>query len=102
MTKTVRTYVELSDLTGLHLECEHCHSSLTIPFQRLDRGVPIKCPNCNEDWGDHRNYTGLGDDPVPQGHLRQIGILLKRVLETTPKGVKISFEVSGLASDAKD
>jgi hypothetical protein len=99
MTKTVKTYVELADLTGVHLECVHCHSSLTIPFQRLDRGVPAKCPNCNEDWGDHRNFTGRGDEPIPQGDLREVGTLLKRIQQTSITGVKISFEVSGLASN---
>jgi hypothetical protein len=73
MTKTIKTYVELADLTGVHLECEHCHSSLTIPFQRLDRGIPAKCPNCNEDWGKRENYMSRNDDPIPQNHLSRDG-----------------------------
>jgi len=101
MTKTVKTYVELSDLTGVHLECIHCHSSLTVPFQRIDRGVPAKCPNCNEDWGDHRNYTGRGDKPAPQGDLGEFGLLLRKIQQAASPGVKISFEVSGLASDER-
>jgi hypothetical protein len=104
MTKTIKAYVELADLTAIHLECEHCHSSLTIPLRRIDRGIPAMCPNCKEDWGKREINMGLGADPIPQRYLRDMGAALKNILDmaSTSTGVKISFEVSDLASSEKD
>jgi hypothetical protein len=102
MTKTIRTYVELTDLTGVHLECEHCHSSLTIPFQRLDRGIPKMCPNCNEDWGKREGRRD--DEPIPNRYVRELGAVLKNLVQeaSTSTGVKISFEVSDLVFGEKE
>ena len=104
MTKTVKTYVELADLAGVHLECDRCHSSLTIPLQRLDRGVPTTCPSCSEDWGKRESGIGQNVEHTPQRYLLDLGIALKEILHaaSTSKGLKISFEVSDLVSSEKD
>jgi hypothetical protein len=104
MTKTVKTYVELADMTGVHLECQRCHASLTIPFQRLDREITATCPSCSQDWGKRESGIGQSVEHTPQRYLRALGVALKEVLHatSTSNGVKINFEVSDLASSEKD
>jgi hypothetical protein len=100
VTKTVKTYVNAADLTAVHLECEHCRSSLTVPFQRLDRALPENCPNCNEDWGKRLNA-----EFIPQRYLRDLGTALQKILDaesTVQPKVKISFEVLDLVCDETD
>jgi hypothetical protein len=52
-----RTFIELSDILSLRLECKRCQSSITIP--RMDKGhsnekfqtsVRDECPTCGKNW----------------------------------------------------
>jgi hypothetical protein len=51
MTTQTKTFIELSDIIGLKVECGGCHSTVTIP---IGRKMGFKgmghCQNCGEAW----------------------------------------------------
>jgi hypothetical protein len=61
-TIRTRTFIEVSDIPFLRLECAKCHSVLTIPRidRKNDKGEithtfwPEKCPACGENWDKRR------------------------------------------------
>jgi hypothetical protein len=54
MTITKRYLAELADFHGLHVACEHCKITMTLPFTSERETVPYKCPVCNETWLDEK------------------------------------------------
>lgn len=52
MTSQTRRFIELADVLGLHLECKHCHTALSLPMPEttLGKRVLASCPTCQRDW----------------------------------------------------
>ncbi len=51
MTRQVKQYIELSDIIGIRLECNHCKTTLSFPLsERFDFQKIIDCPSCGRTW----------------------------------------------------
>jgi hypothetical protein len=51
MTTETKTFIELSDIIGIKVECGNCHSTVTIPVeQKMNFKGMGQCHNCGEAW----------------------------------------------------
>jgi len=50
MTIEHRTLIELTDITGIEFECQHCTAKVLYPFENNYKRLAENCPNCNETW----------------------------------------------------
>jgi hypothetical protein len=91
-TIRTRTFIQLSDIPFLRLECAKCHSALTIPRidRKNDKGEithtfwPEKCPACGESWDKRRGQIMAALTAVRS---------LEDSLQSTA-GVLFSFEIA--------
>ena len=51
MTFEKRCFIHLQDISGVELECSHCHTRVLFPFFDLER-LSVQCPNCREVFFD--------------------------------------------------
>jgi hypothetical protein len=51
VTVDERVVIDLSDVIAVELECQHCHTTFSVPVKEWKPGE-AKCSNCSEDlWG---------------------------------------------------
>ena len=53
--------VSLEDILAAGWHCPHCGTILSVPFDRLDRGLPGSCANCNEVLAKGERIPGNSD-----------------------------------------
>lgn len=64
MTREIRTYLEIADILGLDLECQQCHTHITVSISEAAQ-LPTHCPNCRrlmldrEHSPDNKNVSDL-------------------------------------------
>ena len=110
MTSQTKTFIELSDIIGLRLECKTCGvsvlinqktlSSVTDQFNTALRG----CPTCESSW-THTDVHGVvggmraGFDTEIKAMIRAIA----KVEELRDKlGCNLTFEITEQAKQTKD
>lgn len=49
MTLSKRSFIDPADILSLHLCCQECQSTMTLPIGNLKTITP-KCPNCSTQW----------------------------------------------------
>ena len=54
------TALDLTEITGLRIECLECHAGLSLPLrsEREDR-LPETCPGCGAEWKTFANSEPL-------------------------------------------
>jgi ribosomal protein S27AE len=51
MTSQTQTFIELSDILSVRVECGKCQSTVTIPITReMNLGGMRRCSNCGNAW----------------------------------------------------
>ena len=97
MTTSKHTFVELSDVISLRVECKECHCSLLILLKgnKIDElssetnKVMAICPTCSHTWTVFQH--GVGWDSEIKDLIRSI----RTVRQAEDKfGCRISFEIS--------
>jgi hypothetical protein len=88
MTSKTQTFIDLDDITGLHVECLNCHAALTIPLSSVDREPPRQCPNCKQRWG-----TAEIVQPT-QGFLRAFTQTLAALEQETAASNNVGFSLT--------
>src|SRR5437660_1696632 len=74
MTSQTRTFIEMSDILSLRLECKSCHCSLLIGVNQEDgtlstlvdkhNKVLANCPTCDATWTQFNAATGAFDSEI--------------------------------------
>jgi Zn finger protein HypA/HybF involved in hydrogenase expression len=49
MTSETRTLIDLSDITGIEIECRECSAKVFYPRKKNHDRLVRQCPNCNVD-----------------------------------------------------
>jgi hypothetical protein len=54
MTSETRTFVEATDIAGIEVECQQCHSTIFYPIAALEEAKKLiaNCPQCNHSLFD--------------------------------------------------
>ena len=75
MTSETRILIEVSDVSGIELECPDCRARVFYPVEKNHDRIARQCPNCNREW-----FT-FSDDPRNRGSvsMEQIKMLLRVV-----------------------
>ena len=47
MTSENRLMVEITDITGIELECRECSAKIFYPVEKNQERIAQQCPNCN-------------------------------------------------------
>jgi Zn finger protein HypA/HybF involved in hydrogenase expression len=55
MTSETRTLIDLSDITGIEIECRDCTAKVFYPRKNNHERIARQCPNCNADLFVTRN-----------------------------------------------
>lgn len=55
MTSETRTLIDLSDITGIEIECRECSAKVFYPRKNNHDRLIRQCPNCNTDLFAFRN-----------------------------------------------
>ena len=86
MTSQTKKFIELSDISGLRLECRKCSCSLLIEIEREDgsienllarnNSVLASCPTCGAEWAEFQRGTLMYDSEI-KGFFRQLRDLRK-------------------------
>lgn len=99
MTSEMRTLIELSDVSGIEMECPKCHVKTTFPIAE-PANFTVSCPYCNKPWfdGTPDKYTGKNVFPAFESlqavasHLRaltntrtDVHALVRLHINTAPK-----------------
>jgi hypothetical protein len=76
MTSQTKTFIELSDIIGMRLECKKCGCSLLLGPDRdgetvgqvvsANNDVLAKCPACKTPWTAAPNPTVLWDSDIKE------------------------------------
>ena len=77
MTSQTKTFIELSDIIGLGLECKTCGCSLAIGAEKEGRTVDdslfqmnsvtlIRCPTCGVVWMEAPDRNRLADTELKE------------------------------------
>jgi hypothetical protein len=76
MTSQTRTFIEMSDIVALRLECKQCHCSLLITADTEDKtfsalvdkynAVLSKCPTCGTAWTQFNAPLGAFDHEIKE------------------------------------
>lgn len=53
MTSEKRTFLELSDVLGVEVECPTCKFGAFFPTEKTQK-IPAFCPQCNATWFDDK------------------------------------------------
>lgn len=52
MSSESRTFIELSDITGVEFECPKCEAKILYPIKKHYEPLPQNCPSCGAAWFD--------------------------------------------------
>lgn len=48
MSSESRTFIELSDITGVEFECPKCQAKILYPIKKHYEPLPENCPSCSQ------------------------------------------------------
>lgn len=99
MTSQTKCFIEMSDVIALHVECNHCHTSLSLSLQEgVKEGVIKKCPSCGMEWTliKETNYEKVISEFVNQLKLFMnvlYGIAGAPGIPAAPLGCSVRLEI---------
>jgi hypothetical protein len=107
MTTSTETYIELSDIVGVRLQCKSCGCSLHLEIEK-DNGtinnllaannlLLTKCPTCGASWTP-MGQPGQWLDSEAKEFFRKMRDLKK--IEAS-YGCKLALEIKGLAASGR-
>jgi hypothetical protein len=59
-----RTFIELSDISGVEFECPKCEAKILYPIKRHYEPLPENCPSCGQKWFDNNSNLPAGQPQV--------------------------------------
>jgi hypothetical protein len=99
MTSQTKKFIELSDISGLRLECKQCGCSLLIEIEREEgtienllaknNNVLASCPTCGAEWAEFQRGTVMYDSEI-KDFFRQLRDLRKL---TSKFGCALTLEI---------
>jgi hypothetical protein len=100
MTAQTRHYIELSDITGIRLECKACGCSLSTNGDKDQKTVDnlyaatnvilLRCPTCRHSWTESENNPTNPFDSQFKEWVRNLRTL---IMVEHSFGCKISLEI---------
>jgi ribosomal protein S27AE len=98
MTTQTKTFIELSDILSVRVECGKCHSTVTIPIDRkMSFSGMGHCPNCGEAWLQAGPTTKEPEMKACFEMIRATADILKNWQETLTvmqsKGFSLTLEI---------
>lgn len=97
MTKIVKHFIDVDDLTAIALECLNCRATLTIPLAAEAVSIPELCPSCKAHW--YMRVTNGRNVADVIGKLREAVKSISLAFDPQhpeAKGFTLKVEVSGL------
>ncbi len=104
MTSETRTFIEATDIAGVEIECQYCHSTIFYPIVALAdaKKLPANCPQCNHGMFDvlptnsQSQYTQFPSYPAIDDLQKIAASLRDLVRERTDIHASIRFRVDEL------
>jgi phage FluMu protein Com len=81
MATETRTFINLSDLSGIEFECRNCNAKILYPIQKHYQPLSEKCPSCKKPLFDN-NPELPSDQPQIVELVQKTIISLHNISET--------------------
>jgi hypothetical protein len=91
-----RTFIALSDITGVEFECPKCQAKILYPIKKHYEPLPESCPSCGELWFNE-NSNLLEGQPKVVELVQKTLISLHNMTETPAIRARVRLNVKNLA-----
>ena len=81
MPSESRTFIALSDISGVEFECPKCQAKILYPIKKHYEPLPQNCPSCGQVWFDE-NPNLAADQPKVAELVQRTLISLHNITET--------------------
>jgi hypothetical protein len=98
MSSESRTFIELSDITGMEFECPKCEAKILYPIKKHYEPLPENCPSCGAAWFDE-NPARSADQPQIVEVVQKTLISLHNISETPAIRTRVRLNIKGLSEE---
>jgi Zn-finger nucleic acid-binding protein len=95
MPSESRTFIALSDISGVEFECPKCQAKILYPIKKHYEPLPQNCPSCGQVWFDE-NPNLAADQPKVAELVQRTLISLHNITETPAIRARVRLNVENL------
>jgi Zn-finger nucleic acid-binding protein len=95
MPSESRTFIALSDISGVEFECPKCQAKILYPIKKHYEPLPQNCPSCGQVWFDE-NPNLAADQPKVGELVQRTLISLHNITETPAIRARVRLNVENL------
>jgi predicted RNA-binding Zn-ribbon protein involved in translation (DUF1610 family) len=95
MPSESRTFIALSDISGVEFECPKCQAKILYPIKKHYQPLPQNCPSCGQVWFDE-NPNLAADQPKVAELVQRTLISLHNITETPAIRARVRLNVENL------
>jgi hypothetical protein len=92
-----RTFIELSDISGVEFECPKCQAKILYPIKRHYEPLPENCPSCGQKWFDSNPDLPAGQPQVVE-LVQKTLISLHNITETPAIRAHVRLNLKDLSA----
>jgi|HubBroStandDraft_1064217.scaffolds.fasta_scaffold1037143_1 hypothetical protein len=96
MPSESRTFIALSDISGVEFECPKCQAKILYPIKNHYEPLPQNCPSCGQLWFDE-NPNLPADQPKVAELVQRTLISLHNITETPAIRARVRLNVNNLS-----
>jgi hypothetical protein len=96
MPSESRTFIELSDISGVEFECPKCQAKILYPIKRHYEPLPENCPSCGQKWFDNNPNLPEGQSQVVE-LVQKTFISLHNITETPAIRAHVRLNIKDLS-----
>jgi NAD-dependent SIR2 family protein deacetylase len=96
MPSESRTFIALSDISGVEFECPKCQAKILYPIKKHYEPLPPNCPSCGQIWFDE-NPNRAADQPTVAELVQRTLISLHNITETPAIRAHVRLNVNNLS-----
>jgi predicted RNA-binding Zn-ribbon protein involved in translation (DUF1610 family) len=101
MPSESRTFIELSDISGVEFECPKCQAKILYPIKRHYEPLPENCPSCGQKWFDHNPALPEGQSQVVE-LVQKTLISLHNITETPAIRAHVRLNIKDLSATTEN
>jgi predicted RNA-binding Zn-ribbon protein involved in translation (DUF1610 family) len=95
MPSESRTFIALSDISGVEFECPKCQAKILYPIKKHYEPLPQNCPSCGQVWFDE-NPNLAAEQPKVAELVQRTLISLHNITETPAIRARVRLNVENL------